>query len=53
MQRKALELHQSGKTIEEIQQILELEGPWYLEMTKSRFGIDFFIKSILFDKIVA
>jgi hypothetical protein len=24
-----------------------------LEMTKGRFGIDFFIKSVLFDKIVA
>ncbi|MFW9957365.1 MAG: MBL fold metallo-hydrolase [Candidatus Odinarchaeota archaeon] len=52
IQRKALELHQSGKSIEDIQQILELQGPWYLELTKSRFGIDFFIKSILFDKIV-
>jgi len=53
IQQRALELHQSGKTVEEIQQILELEGPWYLEMTKNRFGIDFFIKSVLFDKIVA
>lgn len=51
--QKALELHQSGKSIEEIQQILQLEGPWYLELTKGRFGIDFFIKSILFDKVVA
>lgn len=52
IQRKALELHQSGKSIENIQQTLELEGPWYLELTKNRFGIDFFIKSVLFDKVV-
>ncbi len=52
-QQKALKLHQSGKSIEEIQQILELEGPWYLELTKGRFGIDFFIKSLLFDEVVA
>ena len=53
VQRKALELHKSGKSIEEIQQILELEGPWYLELTKGRFGIDFFINSLLFDMVVA
>lgn len=53
VQQEAQELHESGKTIKEIQEILKLEGPWYLEMTEGRFGIDIFIKSILFDKIVA
>jgi ribonuclease/clavin/mitogillin len=53
IQQSASDLHQRGKTIEEIQQVLELEGPWYLEFTKPRFGIDYFVKSILFDKIVA
>ena len=50
MQEQAQELHEEGKTVEEIQKALELEGPWYLELTKDRFGIDFFIKSLLFDK---
>ncbi len=50
IKEEAQVLHQKGKSIEEIQNELELEGPWYLEMTKERFGIDYFIKSILFDK---
>lgn len=50
IQEQMQELHKEGKTIEEIQKDLELEGPWYLELTKDRFGIDFFIKSLLFDK---
>jgi ribonuclease/clavin/mitogillin len=49
--KEARVLHESGKSIEEIQDSLGLEGPWYLEMTKDRFGIDIFLKSILFDKI--
>jgi glyoxylase-like metal-dependent hydrolase (beta-lactamase superfamily II) len=53
VQKQALELHESGKTIEEIQQCLELEGPWYLQLTKGRFGIDFFIKSLLFDRALS
>jgi len=51
IKEEAQGLHQAGKSIEEIQSELGLEGPWYLEMTKDRFGIDFFIKSILFDKV--
>lgn len=53
MQQKAKELHESGKTIEEIQEALKLEGPWYLDLTKGRFGIDFFLRSVLFDKNVS
>jgi ribonuclease/clavin/mitogillin len=52
VQKQALELHKSGRTIEEIQQALELDGPWYLELTKGRFGIDLFLKSVLFDRVV-
>jgi len=44
-------LHKEGKTISEIQETLELTGPWYLEMTKGRFGIDIFLKSLVFDKV--
>jgi hypothetical protein len=49
--KEAKALHESGKSIEEIQEALGLEGPWYLEMTQDRFGIDFFLKSLLFDKV--
>jgi ribonuclease/clavin/mitogillin len=52
MQEQVLNLHSSGKTIEEIQQALGLEGPWYLELTKGRFGIDLLLKSMLFDKVI-
>lgn len=50
VQSEAKALHHEGKSIQEIQEILNLEGPWYLELTKDRFGIDFFIKSLLFDR---
>ncbi len=50
LQTRAIDLHNVGKTIPEIQEALELTGPWYLEMTKDRFGIDIFLKSLLFDK---
>ncbi|TFH01386.1 MAG: MBL fold metallo-hydrolase [Candidatus Thorarchaeota archaeon] len=50
IQKEATALHESGKSIDEIQVALGLDGPWYLEMTKDRFGIDFFLKSVLFDK---
>ncbi|MFW9844967.1 MAG: MBL fold metallo-hydrolase, partial [Candidatus Thorarchaeota archaeon] len=49
--KEARILHESGKSIEEIQEVLGLEGPWYLEMTADRFGIDIFLKSVLFDKV--
>lgn len=51
IKKEALILHESGKSIDEIQEALGLDGPWYLELTKERFGIDFFLKSILFDKV--
>jgi len=50
IEKEARILHETGKSIEEIQESLGLDGPWYLEMTKDRFGIDFFLKSLLFDK---
>ena len=51
IQKESQVLHEAGKSIDEIQETLGLDGPWYLEMTKDRFGIDFFLKSILFDKV--
>ena len=50
IQKRALELHEENRSISEIQEILGLEGPWYLELTEGRFRIDHFIKSLLFDK---
>ncbi|TFG34107.1 MBL fold metallo-hydrolase [Candidatus Thorarchaeota archaeon] len=50
IQREVQALHAKGKSIDEIQVALELEGPWYLELTKERFGIDFFIKSLICDR---
>jgi glyoxylase-like metal-dependent hydrolase (beta-lactamase superfamily II) len=50
LQKKAMKLHNEGRSIPEIQEALDLKGPWYLEMTKDRFGIDIFLKSLLFDK---
>ena len=51
IKKEALILHESGKSIDEIQESLGLDGPWYLELTKERFGIDHFLKSLLFDKV--
>ena len=50
MQHKVTRLHEEGKTISEIQDELQLEGPWYLELTEGRFRLDYIIKSLLFDK---
>jgi glyoxylase-like metal-dependent hydrolase (beta-lactamase superfamily II) len=47
---QARALHAEGKSIEEIQESLELDGPWYLELTKDRFGIHFMISSIIHDE---
>ena len=49
-QKKATKLHEEGKSIEEIQEALGLEGPWYIGLTEYRFRIDHFIRSLLFDK---
>ena len=50
MQDKIHSLHDEGKTIAEIIEELEIKGPWYMDMTEGRFGIDYFVKSLLFDK---
>ncbi|MFW9868538.1 MAG: MBL fold metallo-hydrolase [Candidatus Thorarchaeota archaeon] len=50
IQVKIKKLHEEGKAIPEIQKSLGLEGPWYLEHTTGRFGIDIFLNSVLFDK---
>ncbi len=49
LQEKAISLHEAGMSISEIQERLELEGPWYMEMTENRFGIDILLRSLVFD----
>ena len=51
MQEKIHSLHGEGKTIPEIIEELGIEGPWYMDMTEGRFSLDYFVKSILFDKV--
>jgi glyoxylase-like metal-dependent hydrolase (beta-lactamase superfamily II) len=49
IRKKVMELHKEGKTVTEIQEALELSGPWYLKMTAGRFGIDIFLNSLIND----
>jgi ribonuclease/clavin/mitogillin len=51
LQKRVLKLHEEGKSIPEIQEVLGLEGPWYLGLTENRFRIDHFLKSLVFDKV--
>ena len=48
-QREVIKLHTEGKSVAEIQEALGLEGPWYLELTADRFGIDYVIESVIRD----
>ncbi len=43
------EMHNDGKTYAEMMEMLEIEPPWYIEMTKDRFAIEFFLRSLLED----
>jgi len=49
IRQKVKALHESGMSEAQIQTALDLKGPWYLDMTKGRFGIDLFIRSMIFD----
>lgn len=49
LQNKVRELHAKGRSIPEIQEDLQFEGPWYVELTKGRFGIDYVIRSLIHD----
>jgi ribonuclease/clavin/mitogillin len=50
LQEQARGLHKEGLSISEIQEKLELEGPWYLPMAGDRFGIDILLRSLVFDE---
>ncbi len=45
------ELNNEGKSIEQIEEILEFKRPWYMEMTEGRFAFKFLIKSFLRDTV--
>lgn len=46
-QARAKALKEEGKSVGEIIAEMGYEGPWYLEATKGRFSIEFFIESLL------
>jgi len=49
LRTKVRKLHAKGRSVPEIIDDLKIERPWYVEMTKGRFGIDYVIRSIIFD----
>ncbi|MHA2191255.1 MAG: MBL fold metallo-hydrolase [Candidatus Thorarchaeota archaeon] len=50
-EKEVKSLHQEGKSVPEIVETLEFKKPWYLDLTKDRFGVDFFVKSLLNDSV--
>ena len=48
-QVKVKEMHEEGLEIQQMMEKLELSPPWYIEMTKDRFAVEFFIKSLIND----
>jgi hypothetical protein len=48
---KVRKLHTKGRSVPEIIDDLQIEGPWYVEMTEGRFGIDHVIRSIISDEV--
>ncbi|MFW9799666.1 MAG: MBL fold metallo-hydrolase [Candidatus Thorarchaeota archaeon] len=50
LQNKVKELDEKGRSIQEIQEDLQFEGPWYVELTKGRFGVDYVIRSLIYDE---
>ncbi|NWF95053.1 MAG: MBL fold metallo-hydrolase [Candidatus Thorarchaeota archaeon] len=47
---RARVLHEEGVSIDDIVKALEFEAPWYMDLTGRRFGMDYLIRSLLFDK---
>ena len=48
-QQKVKEMHGEGLSYSEMMKQLELEPPWYVEMTQDRFSIEFFLRSLIED----
>lgn len=49
IQEKSRVLYSEGRSIEQIQEALGIEGPWYMEMTEGRFRVDHLLKSLIED----
>ncbi len=49
MMEKVRELGVSGFSVSEIIEALDIKIPWYIELTKERFSVDYFIESLLND----
>jgi glyoxylase-like metal-dependent hydrolase (beta-lactamase superfamily II) len=50
LQQTVKEMHGQGMSVEEIVTSLNFDAPWYMGLTESRFGFDYLVKSLLFDK---
>ncbi|MFW9932682.1 MAG: MBL fold metallo-hydrolase [Candidatus Thorarchaeota archaeon] len=49
-QGKVKEMHNDGLSYSDMIEKLEIEPPWYIEMTKDRFSVEFFLRSLLEDE---
>jgi ribonuclease/clavin/mitogillin len=49
LQKKIQDMHGNGLSISEIKDQLDLEPPWYMDLTEGRFSFDHLIKSLLTD----
>jgi hypothetical protein len=50
VQDTSRELHQDGKSIDEIVEHLNFEAPWYMDATEGRFTIHHMIRSLILDE---
>ncbi len=50
LQNRVKSMYEQGMTVEQIVAALGFEAPWYLDLTERRFGIDYLVRSLLFDK---
>ncbi len=49
-QQRVKELDKEGLDYTQMMEKLELNPPWYVEMTKDRFAVEFFLRSLLQDE---
>ncbi len=48
-QERVKEMHRDGMDFSQMMERLKLTPPWFMEMTKTRFSIDFFLRSLVED----
>ena len=49
-QVRVKEMHEEGLDYQQMMERLELSPPWYIEMTKDRFAVEFFLRSLIEDR---